>query len=132
MQHRVARIHLPYVLAGIFSQSGSATFLGNGVGVIDVAGGGIIHCLAGTVTLALTYVASFGRSKALVAGEGTSQRDSVVMVSLGTLLIWLGFILLHVLPTVQWKQSHNRLVDEMVCFTLHTCIDRIGGRLAHV
>lgn len=86
---------------------------------MDAAGGGVIHCTAGTVILVLNYFSNLGRARFVTSGECAPQRDSAVMVLFGTLLMWLGCMILHVLPVADWTQGHAEWVSAQVCFPLH-------------
>lgn len=101
------------MLAGIFSTTSSLEYLSKGVGVVDVAGGGVIHCLAGTVTLVLLYCSKLARKN---VGDNMQQEQlSAILVSIGTILLWPAFMMLHVAVTADWKQSEMLWVDETVC-----------------
>lgn len=105
--------------AGIFTPSGPMKYLSKGVGVVDAAGGGIIHCTAGIVTLVLLCFSNLGRARVeTVRGTIPQRQLSAVFVSFGTALLWLTLILLHVDVTADWKQTDTLSVDEIVRSTL--------------
>ena len=89
--------------------------LSKGVGVIDVAGGGFIHCIAGTVTLVLLYFSLLGPTYGAKTCENIPQQQiSAILELLGTLLMWLAFVGLHVVVTSDWKQADDICADETV------------------
>lgn len=103
------------ILAGIFTPSGRMGILSKGVGVIDVAGGGFIHCMAGTVTLVLLYFSSLGPTYGVTTCENVPQQQiSAILELLGTLLMWLAFVGLHVVVTSDWKQADVLYAGETV------------------
>lgn len=96
-------------------------FLSNGVGVVDSAGGGVIHCTAGTVIIVVSIVARFGSRGRMYSTGESDVRESAAAVTVGTLLFWLGFLMLHASPT-HLLQSSARWINERVRFDLHVCM----------
>ena len=63
--------------------------------------------------------ASRKHRKRVQSEDGISQQLSAVLVSYGTLLMWMAFVMVQVTLTAEWQSLGSLFVDEMVC--LHLC-----------
>lgn len=71
------------------------------------------------VTKCETGSASRKDRKRVQPEDGISQQLSAIMMSHGTLLMWMAFVMVQVTLTAEWQSLESRSVDEMVC--LHLC-----------
>ena len=92
--------------SGVFASTGAFTaagsnwgFINQGVGVIDVGGGGVIHCVGGAVALTACLLVG-PRQDQYVTPTGLvsrRKRNSVALQVRGVFLLWAGFIALNAL-----------------------------------
>ena len=110
--------------AGAFTAAGSAwSYASDGVGVVDVAGGGIIHCLGGTVALTACILVG-PRQDQYVTPTGLvsrRKRNSVALQVRGAFLLWAGFIGLNAVTASQSIVSRTHYVAQ-VCVSSRALI----------
>ena len=81
-----------------------------GVGVIDAGGGGIIHCTAGTVALALCLLAGPNTVRSSMLPDHSSdlvESSSCAQHVQATFLCWAGFAMVHAMPVFDFSRNGN-------------------------
>ena len=101
---------------GAFTAAGSAwSFAKDGVGVVDVGGGGVIHCLGGTVAL-MACIMVGPRQDQYVTPTGLlsrRKRNSVALQVRGAFLLWAGFIGLNAVTASQSIVTRTHYVAQV-------------------
>jgi hypothetical protein len=88
-----------------------------GFGVIDAAGGGVIHFLVGNVALLLALFVSRMHisSEVMVVDLQSAGRVPAAMQMQGTMVLWFGFMVLHYIKAMDSVRADGWSVPSLVC-----------------
>eukprot|EP00892_Ulva_mutabilis_P010451 jgi/Ulvmu1/7779/UM004_0008.1 len=118
---------------GVFTAGGTSwAFISNGVGAVDVGGGGVIHCTAGMIALALCLLAGPSKLRPKVFEQLSDSRDfsHCGQHMQATCVFWAGFAIVHAL-SVSDEITHDYSLPAMasVATLLSGCVGCITGLL---